>query len=265
MVNKIALIISGGLGDSITYAARLQSLLTIEQVDKADFYVVDTYNNVTYMIADFLSLSPFVDEVNLNSIPFRYSYKKVIDWRPDNTPLRYLIEKGYKIPYSEEDKKWADDILKDAVNPIIIYPYTLGGNAWAKAEKYVRSPKEAWWEELFKDIKKCGGTPIVIGGEDEIIFWKTDDVVTAYIERGDFMRNIPLIYNSKGFIGINSWAWQVAHYIGNIDTCVVWLHNHFWIKIHVSDHREKLTIFEKIPDNQEIISKINILNGRSTL
>ena len=47
----------------------------------------------------------------------------------------------------------------------------------------------------------------------------------TYTDKDTFFHCIPLLLNSKGYIGIASWPFMVAHYAGNIDTCVIWLYN----------------------------------------
>ena len=261
--NKIALIVSGGLGDNLTYAARLQSLLNKENANKADIYLINTYIGVTYMIIEFLERSPIIDKVCLNRLPaLNDDYKRIIDWREDDSPLPYPIYKDYKFSYNDKDIKWSLSILEGISNPIIMYPYTLGGSSWSKSEKYVRSPKEDWWKQLFKDIKKLGGSPIVIGGEEEYIDWNTDDVIPAYTDKDSFFHCIPLILNSKGYIGIASWPFMVAHYAGNIDTCVIWLYNFMWQHRHLTENRDKLNLFFEVPSNEEIINTIKVLSKK---
>lgn len=259
MKNKIAIIIAGGLGDNITYAARLPSLLRSEKVEKADFFVLNTHNNVTYMIVDYLELSPYVDKVFIDTNPDGKDYKKIVNWRPDDAPLPYEVEPVHMCYHKDEDVEWAAEILEKYVNPIIIYPYTLGSSQWAKSEKYVRSPKEAWWKELFKEVKERGGTPIVLGGEDERINWQSHDVVPLYTSKDDFTRNIPLIINSNGYIGIASWPWEVSHYCGHVDTCVLWLYNHMWCDRHKSKDVSRLHIFKTLPDREEIYKHLRYL------
>ncbi len=253
---KIALIVSGGLGDNITYSAKLPALLKENGVDMVDIYLVNTFNEITYMIVEFLEEISYVNNVNINTYP-RSNYKKVVDWRPDDSSLPYPVDPNFEAPTTHYGEKWADTILHPKNNPIVIQPYTLNGNSSAQSEKYVRSPKEDWWERLFDDIKSAGGTPIVIGGEKEIVEWETDSVVTSYTD--SFMWTISLILKSKGFIGINSWAWQIAHYSNKIDTCVLWLHNYHWVDLHTSDYNDRLTLFKDVPDNDKIIDSIGAL------
>ena len=110
--NKIALIVSGGLGDNLTYAARLQSLLNKENANKADIYLINTYIGVTYMIIEFLERSPIIDKVYLNRLPaYNDGYKKLVDWREDDSPLPYPIQKDYKFSYNNKDIEWSLNIL----------------------------------------------------------------------------------------------------------------------------------------------------------
>lgn len=260
MKNKICVICSCGLGDVITYTARLQSLLDTEQVKIADFYVLSAYKGVQYMILDFLELSPIIDKVYYGKMPSSNEYKKVIDWRPDEAPLSYSVDPNYKFPHTNSNIKWALSVLEGVRNPIIIYPYTLASSPWSASEKYVRSPKEDWWRQLFIDITNAGGSPIVIGGEDEYIDWDVDNVISAYTNKDTFLHNVPLILNSKGYIGIASWPYMVSHY-ANMDTCVIMLYNHQWATRHLAEDRTKITTFLKVPPNKDIINSIEVLRN----
>lgn len=261
MKDKIALIISSGFGDVVTYMARLQSLLNKEQVKSVDVYVLSTYKGVQYMILDYIELSPIVDKVYYGRMPSGNIYKNTVDWRPDDSPLPYPVDPNYKFPYSNGDIKWALGILEGIHNPIIMYPYTLNGNPWAETEKYVRSPQENWWKQLFKNIKIAGGSPIVIGGEDEYIDWDDNNVISAYTDKDTFLHNMPLILNSKGYIGISSWPYMVAHYAGNIDTVVIMLYNHQWKERHLAKDRSKITTFLEVPTHEEIIKSMEVLRN----
>lgn len=260
--NKIAVTVQGGLGDNIIYAARLQSLLTKEGAKSADFYLraSNIWPNVLYMIVEYLESSPLIDNVYINRHPSS-GYKNIIDWTADNAPVPYTIQHKYKHTFTDSNIKWAMDLLDGVRNPITFYPYTLGSNQHSQHEKYIRSPKEDWWLGLMESVKRAGGSPIVIGGEDERVNWGTSDVIEAYSDKDDFMNNLPLLYNVTGHVGIASWPWQITHYYGKVDTCVVWINNQFWIDRSISEDTSKLHIFQEVPEYEDIINKLSILKG----
>jgi hypothetical protein len=261
-MNKVAVICQGGLGDNIIYAARLKSLLNKYQADKADFYLVirNIYPAVLDMIIDFLEAQDTVDSVFYYNNIEGSGYKAVVDWTADNAPREYPIEPKWKAQYDSTKEYWADLILgKAGDNPITFYPYTMGSNPNNEHEKYIRSPKEDWWLGLFEAVKKAGGSPIVLGGPNERIGWNSHNVVEAYSDIDDWMHNIPLLYKIKAHIGIASWPWQLTHYAGEVDTCVIWTNNNFWIDRSVSEDQSKLHIFQTVPTYEEIISKIGVL------
>ena len=264
MKNKIAVVVQGGLGDNIIYDARLQNLLDKEGVKSADFYLRRQmiWPDVLSMIIEFLEASPLIDYVYADQKPDSNLYKKVIDWTGDNSPMEFPIKPNYKAPYSPNNIKWALDILEGVKNPITFYPYTMGSNPHNEHEKYIRSPHEDWWRGLFEWVINTGGTPILLGGPNEKVDWKVDGIVEAYSEKDDFMNNIPLLYNIKGHVGIASWPWQLVHYYGMVDCCVIWTNNNFWIDRSVSEDDSKLYIFETVPEYQEIINKLSILKGK---
>ena len=255
--DKIALVVSGGFGDNFTYAARLPALLKENDVESCDVFLLNTYHEVTYMIVEYFEEIPYINNVFINIKP-RPGYKKTVDWREDNSPLAYPVDPNFKCPTSEYGDKWADELLKGVVNPIIMYPYTLAGSAHSRGEKYNRSPKEEWWEKLFDDVKKAGGTPIVIGGEKEIIQWKTDSVIPCYTD--SFLWTISLILKCKGYIGVAAWPYMVGHYANNQDICVIMLIHHFWKDRHLAEDRSKWNIFLDVPTNEEIIKTMGVLN-----
>lgn len=263
MKDKLAIIVAGGLGDNIIYSARLQSLLNKENCKSADFYLRSSniWPNVLYMIVEYLEASPLIDNVYIDRVPSVSNHKKIVDWTADNAPVSYPIQPNYKHSFTNSNIKWAMDLLDGVRNPITFYPYTLGSNQHSQHEKYIRSPKELWWLGLFEAVKRAGGTPIVLGGEDERVNWGSVDVIEAYTDKDDFMNNLPLLYNIKGHVGIASWPWQITHYYGKVDTCVIWINNQFWIDRSISEDTSKLHIFQEVPEYEDIINKLSILKG----
>jgi hypothetical protein len=55
---------------------------------------------------------------------------------------------------------------------------------------------------------------------------------------------------------------MVAHYAGNIDTCVIWLYNFMWQHRHLTENRDKLNLFFEVPSNEEIINTIKVLSKK---
>lgn len=260
-MNKIAIVAQGGVGDTIIYAARLKALLEKHQAHQADFYLNkrNIYPSVLDMIVEFLEAQDTVDDVMYhNSTPT--GYKAVIDWTADNAPMEYPIEPNWKAQCTNTiGQPWVDHILAEVDNPITFYPYTMGSNPNNEHEKYIRSPKEDWWLGLFEAVKKSGGQPIVLGGPDEKIEWNSPNVIEAYSDTDHWMWNIPLLYKIKAHIGIASWPWQLTHYAGEVDTCVIWTNNNFWIDRSVSEDQSKLHIFQTVPTYEEIINKLEVL------
>jgi hypothetical protein len=257
--DKISLIVSGGFGDNFTYAARLPALLKEHGVEKADIFLLNTYYEVTYMIVEFLEAIHYIDNVYVNVHP-RDSYKAQVDWRPDNAPLPYEVDPNFEVPTSNYGEIWANEKLEGVKNPICFYPYTLGGSAHSVHEKYSRSMKEEWWEAMFKDVIKAGGTPIVIGGDKEIVKWETEGIIPVYTD--SFLWTISLILKCKGYIGLAAWPYMVGHYANNQDICVIMLVHHFWKDRHLAKDRSRWNIWLDVPEtNQEVIDRIEVLNA----
>lgn len=257
--DKIALVVSGGFGDNLTYAARLPSLLKEHGVDSCDVFLLNTYHEVTYMIVEFFEEIPYINNVFIN-IHARPGYKATVDWRPDNSPLPYEVDPNFKSPTSDYGDRWADDLLAGVENPIIMYPYTLAGSAHSKHEKYSRSMKEEWWEKMFDDVKKAGGSPIVIGGEKELQQWNSSSVISCYTD--SFLWTISLILKCKGYIGVAAWPYMIGHYANNQDICVIMLIHHFWKDRHLAEDRSKWNIWLDVPEtNKEVIERIGCLDA----
>jgi hypothetical protein len=257
--NKLSLVVSGGFGDNFTYAARLPALLKEHGVESADIFLLNTYHEVTYMIVEFFEEIPYIDNVFTNVQP-RPGYKVQVDWREDNSPLPYDVDPNFKVPETAYGISWAEGILKDVKNPICFYPYTLAGSAHSRHEKYSRSMKEDWWEQMFKDVIIAGGTPIIVGGLHEEQKWETEGIIPVYTD--SFMWTISLILRCKGYIGVAAWPYMVGHYANNQDICVIMLIHHFWKDRHLAKDRSKWNIWLDVPKtNQEVIEKIECLNG----
>jgi hypothetical protein len=259
-MSKVAVICQGGLGDSIIYAARLRALLAKHQAHKADFYLIrnNIWPPVLDMIVEFLEAQDNIDNVMYyNGTP--QGYKAVVDWTADNAPMEFPIEPKWKAQWKYNGAAYAKLILEGIEKPITFYPYTMGSNPNNEHEKYIRSPKEDWWLGLFEAVKRAGGQPIVLGGPHERIEWNSSNVIEAYSDTDKFMNNIPLLYSIKAHIGIASWPWQLTHYAGEVDTCVIWTNNNFWIDRSVSEDQSKLHIFQTVPTYEEIIGSIECI------
>ncbi len=256
---KISLVVSGGFGDNLTYAARLPALLKEHGVEFVDIFLLNTYHEVTYMITEFYEELPYISNVFVNVQP-RPGYKAQVDWREDNAPLPYEVDPNWKIPETNYGTQWADATLRDVRNPISFYPYTLGGSAHSPHEKYARSMREEWWEKMFEDVIKAGGTPIVIGGDKEKIEWETDGIIPVYTD--SFLWTISLLLRCKGHIGIAAWPFMIGHYANNQDICLIHLIHHFWKDRHLAKDKSRYNIWLNVPgSNKEVIDRIEVLNG----
>jgi hypothetical protein len=257
--NKISLVVSGGFGDNFTYAARLPALLKEHNVESCDVFLLATWHEVTYMIVEFFEDIPYIDNVFINIQP-REGYKAEVDWREDDAPLPYEVDPNFKCPTSPYGDTWANELLKDVKNPICFYPYTLGGSVHSPGERYKRSMREDWWEQMFKDVIKAGGTPIIVGGDKEKTVWHTEGVIPVYTD--SFLWTTSLILKCKGYIGIAAWPYMVGHYANNQDICVIMLIHHFWKDRHLAKDRSKWNIWLDVPKtNKEVIDRIEVLNG----
>lgn len=254
--SKIAVIISCGIGDAHTYMARLPALCYIENINKVDMYIVGGYRDIPVKVKELLSLSNYIDDVYITDSINKSNYSKVLDWRPDDAPLNYGIQIPFETPYKKDHLEDILYLIEDRFFPIIVQPYSTGGNARGEQEKIIRSASEKWWVNLIDRLKSFGTTPIIVGGDYDEVDWSSYgvEVDTFY---GRFLETIPLILNSNAFIGTNSWCWQVAYYAG-IRTSCLYIYPQQHLRLHLARKMDNLTIFKEIPSIDRAIESLYI-------
>ncbi len=254
-----AILIRCGVGDAHTYLARLPALCFEKDIKQVDFYLEGGHKDIPEKIEELLRLSPYVCEVYTNmrgSLAPRTDYKEILDWRPDNAPLKYEIQHPFITSYREEDLEEITPLIKDKPFPIVVHPYSTGGNPRGEAERIMRSAEESWWVNVLIRLKGLGATPIVVGADYDYITW-ADYGVEVDMFYGEFMQTIPLILNSSAFIGMGSWCWQVAYYAG-IRTSCLYIHPAQHLKFHLAKQQDNLTVFKEVPSVDKAIESLLI-------
>ncbi len=258
-MTEIAIIISCGIGDAHTYLARLPALCLEKNIKQVDFYIEGGHRDIPGKIEELFSISPYVHDVYMNMRSSRIQaleYKEVLDWRPDDAPLKYGIQWPFITPYKKEALEEVSLLLEDKPFPIVVHPYSAGGNPRGEAERIMRSAEESWWVNLLSRLKGLGATPIVVGGECDYIIW-ADLGIKVDMLYGEFMQTIPLILHSSAFIGTNSWCWQVAYYAG-IRTSCLYIHPQQHLRLHLAKQNDNLTIFKEKPTVDKAIESLHI-------
>lgn len=254
-----AIYIRCGLGDAHTYLARLPALCFEKNIEQVDFYIQGGHKDIPVKIEELLRLSPYVDEVYTNmrgSLRPRANYKEVLDWRPDDAPLKYEIQHPFITSYKKEDLEEIALFLEDKPYPIVVHPYSTGGNPRGETERILRSAEESWWVNVLNRLKALGTTPILIGADYDYIAWNEAGVEVDELY-GEFLPTIPLILNSSAFIGMGSWCWQVAYYAG-IRTSCLYIHPAQHLKFHLAKQQGNLTVFKEVPSVDKAIESLCI-------
>ena len=262
-MNKIVIKISCGLGDSITYLARLPELCRKEKVDTVDAHITGGIQNVRSMIVDLYSVSDKIHGITSNDVNPN-NYNKVLNWLPANNPLEYDITIPTITPFGENNNDFANSFLENIKNPIIVNPYTLSGSHEAISRKHLRSGKEEFWSSLIIELEKNKFTPIIIGGMGDIIDWKSYgcDPIVLYREHHHFLDTVALIQKSIATVGTDSWPWEVSYYAGK-PTVSINLVNHNFFDLHVGKNTDNLLICRTAPKIEDIVSflKAKVFNG----
>lgn len=232
------IVIGGGIGDLITYQARLNSLLKEE--DQAKFFIIGGFPKSVELQKQILDVDPRVSEIQIGSMG---SADRILDWRPDYAPLGYPIQIPFEIPLPAIEREATDNFfekekLLDA-KTVIIQPRTTEGNQFGF--EAIRHWEDRKWQELVGLISERGLKIVQVGAKSDRLSLNGTLDLTG---RTSILQAIALILKANLCIGINSWVWQVACYAGH-PTSVIWLHNHFWIPLHVPEKRMHLSIFEK--------------------
>ncbi len=256
---EIAIVINCGIGDAHTYLARLPALCLEKNIKQVDFYIDGGHRDIPDKIEELLNASHYVHTVHTNKSSTKahgLEYKEVLDWRPDDAPLKYGIQYPFFTSYHKEDLQERTSFLKDIPFPIVVQPYSTGGNARGEAEKILRSAEESWWVNVLSRLKGLGATPIVVGAEYDAVDW-AELGVDVDVFYGEFMPTIPLILHSSAFIGTNSWCWQVAYYAG-IRTSCLYIHPQQHLKLHLAKQNDNLTIFKEKPTVDNAVESLCI-------
>jgi hypothetical protein len=191
--------ISCGIGDAITYLARLDSLL--KRFDMAKFKIVGGYDGIPDMIRELVGRDPRVI-----SCDEEVKFCKKLDWRPSAVPLAYPIRLPHWTPYSKEALGFAKDTLSSSKKSCVVHPITSTGNNRGFEEyRYWEMEK---WVDLIKRLNSRYDVFQIGSKEDSHDFEGTKNLCGEI----SIDESIALVSNANLFVGTNSWPGLVSAY-----------------------------------------------------
>ncbi len=228
----IHILIRCGIGDTLAYLARLDSLLKSYPQSRVYFHV-GGFRKIPEMIAELL-----LPDRRVYGVRLLYGYdrqsprleKKVLkkirsiavpgdiveSWTPDEYPLRYALQHPFVPELFPEDHQAADEFLqKNGLRPgeaLGIHPITTRGNAGAFDEK--RYWPQEKWHALVDYLLSKGERLLLFGAEGEEYGLKVDGERIVSAQGLPLRTTIALLTRVRGLIGTNSWCWEVTAYSG---------------------------------------------------
>lgn len=228
----IHILIRCGIGDTLAYLARLDSLLKMYPQSRVYFHV-GGFRKIPEMIAELL-----LPDRRVYGVRLLYGYdrqsprlekkvlKKIRDyavpgdivesWTPDEYPLRYPLQHPFAPELFPEDHKAADEFLQNnglrAGEALGIHPITTRGNAGAFDEK--RYWPQEKWHALADYLQSKGERLLLFGAHGEEYGLRVDGQKIISAQGLPLRTTIALLTRVKGLIGTNSWCWEVTAYSG---------------------------------------------------
>lgn len=266
----IHILIRCGIGDTLAYLARLNSLLRVYP-DHRIYFHVGGFRNIPEMIAELM-----LPDRRIYGVRILYGYdrqskrleKKVLNkirsiavpgdlvesWTPDEYPLRYPLEHPFKPALFPEDHAAAEEFLSThglkEGEALGIHPITTRGNAGAFDEK--RYWPQDKWHALVDHLKARGEKLILFGAHGEEYGLTVDGKHIVSAQGLPLRVTIALLMRIKGLIGTNSWCWEVTAYSGKpiISLFFTFPDN---IRLYVPEKQDHLKFFtEKSVEVEEV-------------
>lgn len=217
---------SCGIGDAITYAARIENFKKTHQIDNLHIYVTGGWQNTTDLIIEIFQ--PCIKSGLISSISteeVNVDYKE--DWQPDNNPLIYPMSLPFEFPtYTGDD---CFDALEGKI--CLIHPCTSQGNGEGFTPGRYLNPEG--WGVVCKRMKELGYKVIQIGGLTEVNYLKevSEHIDINLCGINTLRESIALLKKCDFCIGSNSWPWEISSYAGRKTICLYFSNMH-WIYLH---------------------------------
>jgi ADP-heptose:LPS heptosyltransferase len=268
----IHILIRCGIGDTLAYLARLNSLLEKYPEHRVYFHV-GGYKHIPEMIAELLQPDRRVYGTRILYGYDRQSVrlekkvlKKIRDiavqgdivesWTPDEYPLRYRLQYPFRPELFPEDHAEADEFLrKNNLKPdeaLGIHPITTRGNAGAFDEK--RNWPQERWHALVGHLLSRGERLILFGAHNEEYGLHVDGKQIVSAQGLPLRTTVALLMRIKGLISTNSWCWEVTAYSGK-PIISLWFTFPQNIRLYVPEKKDHVKFFtEKSTEVNEVIS-----------
>ncbi len=268
----IHILIRCGIGDTLAYLARLDSLLRVYP-DSRVYFHVGGFRNIPEMIAELLlpdrrvygvrllygydRQSPRLEKKVLKKIREYATAGDIVEsWTPDEYPLRYPLGHPFVPQLFPEDHAAADEFLRKhnlkAGEALGIHPITTRGNAGAFDEK--RYWPQEKWHALVEHVLKKGERLILFGAHGEEYGLTIDGQKIISAQGLPLRTTIALLTKIKGLIGTNSWCWEVTAYSGK-PIISLWFTFPQNIRLYVPEKRDHTQFFtEKSVTVEEVVA-----------
>ncbi|MCK4260843.1 MAG: hypothetical protein KAX49_17835, partial [Halanaerobiales bacterium] len=217
----------GGLGDLVTYLARLDSLLQKE--DKVKFAIRGGFPKAIEWEREILSADSRVIEITEGTIP---EADKILDWRSDHAPLGYPIQIPFEVQIPKSASISARKFLEnlDLEKTVVIHPRTTEGNIRGfEPERHWDDEK---WIQLVNFLRIKGLSIVRVGSKSDYF---PLEGITDLVGKTSILETIGIILLAKYCIDVNSFIWEISCYAGH-PTVVLYFHNPFWIPLHVPEN-----------------------------
>lgn len=213
--------VSCGVGNLVSYLARINSYKKIENIDNVCVWVAGGYKDMVDRMIEIgqgCVESKLIFDINRNKL----NIPRMDDWQPDHASLRYPIRVPFEFPVLENDKIPLPWGTKKVCG--IQCKTSLGNPSGFEPSRHLEVGK---WIEIIKELKQQGYYVVNFG--------ENTHVPNEYIDLdlwGLPIRQITyLIQQCSLFVGNTSWMAIVTAYAG-IPTIDLLYTNLHWLKLH---------------------------------
>jgi hypothetical protein len=252
-----------GIGDILSFMARLSSVKD-RHPNHAIRFFLGGHRRIPLLMRDLLFRDPLVDEVALlNGFEGPSERRKrwvrgdvarltrardsvLLDWLDLTPALEYRMDLPYRLQLTREERDFAKGFYEerglDPRRTVIVQCLTLAGNT-SGLELTRFWPREKF-RELLGLLSREGWGVVLMGWGEENYGFQEDrkaGMFHAHARRPDgFLRQMSVLEaaavlsTAGGFIGTNSWTWEVA-YRARVPTLCFYFSYQHWIPVHAPE------------------------------
>ena len=214
--------ISCGIGDLITYLARLPEFRKTENVDHLHLWVAGGFKDTPMHLLAVARMCPQVNSVSLKP----ENVDKNFDWIPDDNPLKYPMQ----IPYYTAS---SENIELPSGKHCLIQPVTSLGSFEGFVESRYLPPEG--WAAICDRVHAYGYKIIQVGAfeERDYLGKYANKVDTNWCGLMTVAETIRLAQKCHMCVATNSWVWEVSAYAQIPTLCLYYTNYDKWCRIHV--------------------------------